>query len=77
MKTLEEMTREEIVDLLNRSWMTHDGMWFYHCFQACGIDTANRVNKAAIGSLAPLEMARMKKALGFAGDRIQSFAEFR
>jgi hypothetical protein len=77
MKTLEEMTREEIVELLNRSWMTHDGMWFYHCFQECGIETANRLNKAAIRTMAPLEMARMKKALGFTGDRIRSFSEFR
>jgi hypothetical protein len=28
--------------------MTHDGMWFYHCFQEFGIETANQLNKAAI-----------------------------
>ena len=77
MNTIENMTKDEIIDLLNRSWMTHDGMWFYHCFQECGIETANRVNKAAIRSLAPMEMARMKKALGITQDKIETFDEFK
>jgi len=77
MTTVETMTRDEIIELLNRSWMTHDGMWFYHCFRECGIETANRLNKAAIRSLAPMEMSRMKAALGFTGDRIATFDEFR
>ena len=77
MMGLENMTREEIVDLLNRSWMTHDGMWFYHCYQECGIETANRLNKAAIRSLAPMEMDRMKKALGVTGEKIETFDQFK
>jgi hypothetical protein len=77
MNSPENMAKDEIIDLLNRSWMTHDGMWFYHCFQEFGIETANRLNKAAIRSLAPLEMARMKKALGITGDKIETFDEFK
>jgi hypothetical protein len=59
-----ELSKEEIVDLLQRCWMTHDGAWFYHCMQEFGIQEANRINKAAIKLLAPFEIARMKKALG-------------
>jgi len=43
-----EPGRGELTDLLNRCWMTHDGMWFYHCFQEFGIEKANYLNKAAI-----------------------------
>jgi hypothetical protein len=77
MNKIDSMSRDEIIELLNRSWMTHDGMWFYHCFRECGIETANRVNKAAIRSLAPMEMARMKKALGVAKEKMATFDEFR
>jgi hypothetical protein len=77
MKTLENLTKDEIIELLNRSWMTHDGMWFYHCFRECGIETANRVNKAAIRSLAPMEIERMKKVLDVPWDRPETFDEFR
>lgn len=72
-----EPGRTEIVDLLNRCWMAHDGMWFLQCFKALGIDQANCLNKAAIKSLAPLEIAWIRKALGEGETQIGSFAEFR
>ena len=50
-----ELQKEEIIDLLNRCWMTHDGMWFYHGLKNFGIAKANELNKAAIKSLAPME----------------------
>jgi hypothetical protein len=77
MKKVSDLGRTEIVDLLNRCWMAHDGMWFLHCFQAFGIDEANRLNKSAIRSLAPLEIAWMRKALGAEGTSIGNFSEFK
>jgi hypothetical protein len=71
-----ELQREEIIDLLNRCWMTHDGMWFYHCLKNFGIDKANELNKAAIRSLAPMEIDRIKKALGLE-KQIDNFQEFK
>ena len=71
-----ELNKKNIIDLLNRCWMTHDGMWFYHCFKEFGIDTANEINKAAIKSLAPLEIGRIKKALGIE-KKIENFQEFK
>ncbi len=54
----------ELKELLNKCWMTHDGMWFFHCMSECGMETANKVNKAAIRSLSGIEIERIKKACG-------------
>ena len=59
MNPLDSLTKEKIIDLLNRCWMTHDGMWFFHCLKEFGIEKANEMNKAAIRSLAPIEIARI------------------
>ncbi len=71
-----ELQKEEIVELLNRCWMTHDGMWFYHCLKNFGVEKANELNKAAIRSLAPMEIDRIKKALGM-DKEIENFHELR
>jgi hypothetical protein len=57
--------------------MTHDGMWFYHCVQEFGIEAANKINKAAIKSLAPIEVRRVKEALGMKKEKIETFGEFK
>lgn len=76
MSSSTELNKENIIDLLNRCWMTHDGMWFYHCLREFGIAKANEMNKSAIKSLAPLEIDRIKKALGIE-KRIENFQEFK
>lgn len=60
MRTLEA---KEIKELLSKGWMTHDGMWFLHTLQQCGIDKANQINLAAVSSMAQVEIKRMAKAL--------------
>jgi len=75
MNPLDSVTKENIVDLLNKCWMTHDGMWFFHCFKEFGIDKANEMNRAAISSLAPIEIARMKSALGIEKVKTGTFGE--
>jgi hypothetical protein len=74
----DHLDRKELVDLLNKCWMTHDGMWFLHSLQHHGINAANRANKAAIASLAAIEIGRMKKALGFEDpiDTAETFKRF-
>lgn len=61
MKTLNPV---EMKELINKCWMTHDGMWFYHCLSELGIETTNRLNKAANRSLAGVEIKRIMKAFG-------------
>ncbi len=56
-----DIGKSELKELLLKCWMTHDGMWFYHSFQEFGIEKANRLNKAAIKSLAAIEIERIRK----------------
>lgn len=74
---VEKLDKKEIIDLLNRCWMTHDGMWFFHCSQEWGVEKANRANKAAIKALAPIEIRRIKKALGLQKERLETFQELK
>jgi len=67
--------KDELKELLIKGWMTHDGMWFYHCLQECGIETTNRINKAAIRAMSAIEIKRIQKAVG-AGD-LDTFDAFK
>ena len=77
MKPTDHLDKEQLIELLNRCWMTHDGMWFYHCVQEFGIEAANKMNKAAIKSLAPVEVRRVKEALGMKKEKTETFDEFK
>jgi len=76
MRTLEDLTQKELVDLLNKCWMTHDSMWFFHSLQQLGIETTNTLNKSAIQTLSAIEIKRIKSALGFKED-IDGFDAFK
>ncbi len=77
MSVLERIDKAELRDLLGKGWLTHDGMWFYHTYQALGIERANTLNKAAIKSLAPIEINRVKKILGAGEAKLESFESLR
>ncbi|MDD5533778.1 MAG: DUF6125 family protein [Syntrophales bacterium] len=77
MTFVRDLQKNEIVDLLQRCWMTHDGMWFFHCFREFGIEKANRINKEAIKSLAPMEIGRIREALGFGREKPGNFRELK
>ncbi len=77
MKLIEKLTKKEIAELLGKCWMTHDGMWFYQCFNELGIESANKLNKAAIRSLAPIEIERFREALGLRKEQLETFAELK
>ncbi|OHD65849.1 MAG: hypothetical protein A2176_03260 [Spirochaetes bacterium RBG_13_51_14] len=66
---------EQIRDYLAKGWLTHDGMWFYHVCTDVGMEKANTLNRAAIRSMAVLEVKRTRDILGFANRRIESFDE--
>jgi hypothetical protein len=75
--SLDKIGKKELRDLLGKGWLTHDGLWFYYTYQDSGIETANKLNKAAIRSLAPIEVHRVKQALGFDEKKIASFQELK
>ena len=62
---------------MGKGWLTHDGMWFYHTQQELGVEKANMLNKAAIRSLAPIEIKRVQKTLGLGERKIGTFAELK
>lgn len=55
---------EALKQLLLRGWMTHDAMWFKNAVDMVGIATANRLNRAAVRDMAPIEVRRVLKAIG-------------
>ena len=65
---------EEVQDLLVRCWMTHDGMWFYHCFSEFGAAKASELNLRAIESLSHFEVRRVCRAVGL--DSVRTLADF-
>jgi hypothetical protein len=77
MKTIEEIGVKALKEHLIKNWMTHDAMWFYQCLQAFGIEEANRLNKAAIKSLAAIEIKRAWKILGIEKERVDTFEELK
>jgi hypothetical protein len=68
-------SEKDIRNLLGKGWLTHDGLWFYHTCREFGIERANALNKAAIKSLAPIEVERAKRVLGICKDRFDTFDE--
>ncbi len=75
MKTIQQIPPERIRDFLAKGWLTHDGMWFYNALNTLGIEQANMLNRAAIRSMAPLEMQRTMKILGISREDIVSFED--
>ncbi|MFH2007096.1 MAG: DUF6125 family protein [bacterium] len=71
--SLQSVSKDEIRELLSKGWMTHDAMWFAHSVAALGIDKTNEVNRAAVRSMAHIELSRLKKLLGV--QDIRSFGE--
>jgi hypothetical protein len=72
---LRALKKNELKEILIKNWMTHDAMWFFHCYQECGIDRTNKINKAAIRSMAAIEIRRIKKAVGM--DKVETFEDLK
>ena len=68
--------QNDVINLLNKCWMTHDGMWFFHCLQEIGIQKTNKLNKSAIKSLAAIEVQRVLKATG-CNEKVDNFPDFK
>ena len=68
------LQRNELKELLNKNWMTHDAMWFLNCLKECGIELTNKINKAAVRDMSSIEIKRIQKAVGVLHNN--SFDEF-
>ena len=63
-KDYASLSKDELKEIINKNWMTHDAMWFYNCLQEFGIEKTNKINKASVRNLAAIEIKRIQKALG-------------
>ena len=77
MTLFDHLNKHQLKELLVKCWMTHDGSWYYNCVKEFGIETANRLNKAAIKALSPIEMRRVMKAQGLDDIKIESFEQLK
>lgn len=75
MKTLEMLEKREVRELISKGWITHDAMWFVHCLQEFGIEKTNELNRAAVRSMATIEVGRLKKMLGVTKETFVTFDE--
>jgi hypothetical protein len=75
MGVLDRLEKTKIRDLLGKGWLTHDGMWFYNTCHKLGIEKANELNRAAIKSLAPIEVDRIKRILGVSLKKFETVDE--
>ena len=73
MDRAKNMGIKDIKELLVKCWMTHDAMWFFHTLRNDGIEKANQINKAAIESLAEIEVSRVRKKIGNDSKEIKTF----
>jgi hypothetical protein len=69
------LNKEELKELLIKSWMTHDGLWFRYTIQEFGIEKVNKVNKAASKSLGLIEIKRYKNIFNI--EKIKNFEDFK
>lgn len=72
---MQTIDKDQLKELLLKCWMTHDGMWFFHTMQECGIEKANQINKAAIKSLAAIEIDRVRKVFGL--EKVDTFQDLK
>ena len=64
MRSYQDLTKDELKDLLNANWMTHDAMWLVGSLKQYGMKQTNVVNKQAVREMARLEARRLQKLLG-------------
>ncbi|MFL5909856.1 MAG: DUF6125 family protein [Gaiellaceae bacterium] len=73
--TSAELSHAQREDLLRRSWMANDGLWFYQTAQARGIDAANEANAQVVREFGRQEMSRLMRALGI--DEVRTIEQYR
>jgi hypothetical protein len=77
MNLLEKLDKNEIREFFSKGWMTHDAMWLYYCLQEFGPDKANKINQAAVKSMAAIEIQRVLKLMNKGKGPITSHDEFK
>jgi len=75
MELMNRLDKDGIREFFSKGWLTHDAMWFQHCLQELGPDQANRINQAAVKSMAAIEIQRIIKLMQIENKSITSFEQ--
>lgn len=70
-----QLTADQQIDVLRRSWQSHDAGWQMAIFQRYGWDEGNRLNKEVARQIGKGAMHRLMKHLGITG--VKDIDEFR
>jgi hypothetical protein len=60
---MSKVTVDQLKEILNKNWVTHDAILFYHFLQECGIEKTNKINFTAIRAMAQIEVKRLTELL--------------
>ncbi|QKV96150.1 hypothetical protein HUT19_34185 [Streptomyces sp. NA02950] len=74
-RTPEELTATEREELLRRSWMATDGLWYYQTATKSGIDGANEANIQVVREFGRQEMVRLMRGLGI--EKVETLEQYR
>ncbi|MBC3985403.1 hypothetical protein H8N01_23190 [Streptomyces sp. AC536] len=71
----EHLTATEREELLRRSWMATDGLWYYQTATQRGIDGANEANIQVVREFGRQEMVRLMRSLGV--EKVETVEQYR
>jgi hypothetical protein len=73
--TIADLTAEQREELLRRSWMANDGLWFYQVSLGGGVEAANEANTRVVREFAKQEMRRLMRVLGIS--KVETVEQYR
>ena len=71
----DDLTKDDLRNLLTANWMTHDALWLKDTAERFGISEINSINKNAVREMGKTEARRISKALKTS--RITNFSELK
>lgn len=64
-RMLDKLDPYKLKSFLNKSWMTHDAMWFKLSVENVGIEKTNYINRKAVIEMAKIEIKRLIILINF------------
>lgn len=77
MELMNKLDKYEVREFFSKNWLTHDAMWFYHSLKESGIEQANKINQAAIKSMAGIEIQRILKLMNAEKKPVDTFNQLK
>lgn len=77
MKLMNKLDKYEVREFFSKNWLTHDAMWFYHSLKEVGADQANKINRAAVKSMAGIEIQRILKLMNTEKKSVETFDQLK